>query len=285
MSGQPILVRVRAKEAGEVIEIDRERVLGLVQAGGDLSEILVRAFILRRVELIAQGLGDVVVVGLTHCPGTLRIREFLGRNGYPYLYIDLDRDTGVQDLLDHFQVAVSEVPVVICRCKSVLRNPTNDQIAEFLASTKRSTKALRDVVIVGAGTAGLAAAVYTAWEGLDVLVMESNAPGGQAGSSSKIENYLGFPTGISGEELTARAYTQSLKFWRSIDDCKTRHDAHVRSQALCRSRSTTVPPGRTRQLSLRRAHSIESCRLRTFRSSRVAASITRDVRRVTVVRW
>jgi len=211
--GRRILVRVRAKEAGEVIEIDREHLLGLVQTDGELGEIFMRAFILRRVELIAQGFGDVVVLGSSHSPNTLRIKEFLTRNGHPYSYIDLDRDAGVQDLLDHFQVAVNDVPVVICRSDVVLRNPANEQIADCLGFNETIDQTrLRDVVIVGAGPAGLAAAVYAASEGLDVLVLESNAPGGQAGSSSKIENYLGFPTGISGQELATRAYTQAQKF-------------------------------------------------------------------------
>lgn len=213
LSGRPILVRVRAKEAGEVIEIDRDHLLQLVQTDSELSEIFMRAFILRRVELILQELGNVVLLGSDHSQGTLRIREFLGRNGHPYSYIDLDRDAGVQDLLDHFHVAVSDVPVVICRGDVVLHNPTNDQIAESLGFNETIDQtAVRDVVIVGAGPAGLAAAVYAASEGLDVLVLEENAPGGQAGSSSKIENYLGFPTGISGQELAERAYTQAQKF-------------------------------------------------------------------------
>jgi len=217
LSGRPILVRVRAKEAGEVIEIDREHLLQLVQADSELSDIFMRAFILRRVELILQELGDVVVLGSDHSPGTLRIREFLGRNGHPYSYIDLDRDAGVQDLLDHFHVAVNDVPVVICRGDMVLRNPTNDQIAEGLGFNEAIDQtAVRHVVIVGAGPAGLAAAVYAASEGLDVLVLEENAPGGQAGSSSKIENYLGFPEGISGQELATRAYSQAQKFGAQV---------------------------------------------------------------------
>jgi len=211
--GRRILVRVRAKEAGEVIEIDREHLLKLVQTDSELSEIFMRAFILRRVELIAQEFGDVVVLGSGHSPGTLRIKEFLGRNGHPYSYIDLDSDAGTQDLLDHFHVAVNDVPVMICRGDVVLRNPTNEQIAECLGFNEAIDQTrLRDVVIVGAGPAGLAAAVYAASEGLDVLVLETNAPGGQAGSSSKIENYLGFPAGISGQELATRAYTQAQKF-------------------------------------------------------------------------
>ncbi len=213
LSGRRILVRVRAKEAGEVIEIDRERLLGLVQSDSELSEIFMRAFILRRVELIDQDLGDVVLLGSDHSPGTLRIKEFLSRNGHPYSYTDLDRDSGVQEVLDHFHVAVKDVPVLICRGNVVLRNPANERIAECLGFNEAIDQTrLRDVLIVGAGPAGLAAAVYAASEGLDVLVLETNAPGGQAGSSSKIENYLGFPTGISGQELATRANTQAQKF-------------------------------------------------------------------------
>ncbi|MGA9773616.1 MAG: FAD-dependent oxidoreductase [Blastocatellia bacterium] len=213
LSGRRGLARIRASEAGEVIEVNREHLLGLVQTDSELSDILMRAFILRRVELIARGFGDVVLIGSNHCAGTLRIKEFLTRNGHPYSFIDLDHDSGVQDLLDHFHIGVKDVPVLICRGELVLRNPTNQQIADCLGFNEAIDQALvRDLVIVGAGPSGLAAAVYGASEGLDVLVLESNSPGGQAGSSSKIENYLGFPTGVSGQELAARAYTQAQKF-------------------------------------------------------------------------
>ncbi len=213
LSGRRGFGRVRAAEPGEVIEVDRENLLTLVQTDSELSEILMRAFLLRRVQLIARGLGDVVLVGSTHCAGTLRIKEFLTRNGHPHTYLDLDRDAGVQDLLDRFRVGVADIPVVICRCTVVLRNPTNQQIAECLGFNDAIDRThLRDLVVVGAGPAGLAAAVYAASEGLDVLVLESTAPGGQAGASSRIENYLGFPTGISGQELAARAYNQAQKF-------------------------------------------------------------------------
>jgi thioredoxin reductase (NADPH) len=207
------LAQIRAAQAGEVIEVDREQLLSLVQTDSELGDIFMRAFILRRVELIARGFGDVVLVGSVHCSGTLRVKEFLTRNGHPYSYIDLDRDDGVQDLLDHFQVSAADVPILICRGKVVLRDPTNEQIADCLGFNEAIDQThIRDVVIVGAGPSGLAAAVYAASEGLDVLVLESNAPGGQAGASSKIENYLGFPMGISGQELAARAFTQAQKF-------------------------------------------------------------------------
>ncbi|MGH9762502.1 MAG: FAD-dependent oxidoreductase, partial [Blastocatellia bacterium] len=213
LSGRRGLVQIRAREPGEVIEVDRERLRALVQTDSDLSDTLMRAFILRRVELISHGFGDVVLVGSSHSAGTLRIKEFLTRNDHPYSFIDLERDTGVQDLLDHFHVAVEDVPVLICRGEVVLRNPSNEQIADCLGFNEViNPSQVRDVVVVGAGPAGLAAAVYAASEGLDILVLESNSPGGQAASSSKIENYLGFPTGISGQELAARAYTQAQKF-------------------------------------------------------------------------
>ena len=217
LSGRRGLVRIRAGEASEVIEIDREQLLSLVQTDSELSDILMRAFILRRLELIARGIGDVVLIGSSHSLGTLRIKEFLTRNGHPYSYIDLDRDADVQELLDRFHVAICELPVLICRDKLVLRNPDNQQIADCLGLNEGIDQVkVRDLVIVGAGPAGLAAAVYGASEGLDVLVLESNSPGGQAGSSSKIENYLGFPTGISGQDLAGRAYTQAQKFGAQV---------------------------------------------------------------------
>jgi len=208
LSGRPALARIRARDAAEVIEVDREELLGLIQTDGELSAIFMRTFILRRVELIANGVGDVVLLGSSHCQGTLHVKEFLTRNGYPYSYLDLDRDDGVQELLDRFHIAVAEIPVLICRGTTVLRNPSDRQIADCLGFNDAIEQThMRDLVIVGGGLAGLAAAVYGASEGLDVLVVESSSPGGQAGASSRIENYLGFPAGISGQEL-AREHTR-----------------------------------------------------------------------------
>ena len=217
LSGRPVLVRIRMSEAGEVIEVDREHLLKLVQTDNELSEIFMRAFILRRVELIAQHVGNFVLVGSSYSPGTLRIKEFLTRNAHPYTYLNLERDASVQELLDHFQITVDEVPVVICRGESIFRNPSNQQLADCLGFNDAIDQTnIRDLIVIGAGPAGLAAAVYSASEGLDVLVLETNAPGGQAGSSSKIENYLGFPNGISGQELAGRAYTQAQKFGAQV---------------------------------------------------------------------
>ena len=145
--------------------------------------------------------------------GTLRLREFLGRNAYPYTYIDLDTDKDSQAILDRFDVKLSEVPVVICNARTVLKNPTVQELVDCLGfNVSIDGSLVRDVIIVGAGPSGLAAAVYAASEGLDALVVEAESPGGQAGSSSKIENYLGFPTGVSGQELANRAIAQAQKF-------------------------------------------------------------------------
>ena len=217
LTGRPGLTRIRATTPGEVIELAREQLLGLIQTDAELSEIFMRSFILRRIELITGGYGDVVLIGSTHSAGTLGVKEFLTRNGHPFHYIDLDRDADAQELLDRFHVTADDVPVVICRGDAVLRSPNIQQIAACLGYNDAIDQTyLRDLVIVGAGPAGLAAAVYGASEGLDVLVLESNLPGGQAGSSSRIENYLGFPAGISGLDLTGRAYAQAQKFGAQV---------------------------------------------------------------------
>jgi thioredoxin reductase (NADPH) len=179
----------------------------------ELSEILMRAFILRRLELIRHGFGNVILMGSRHSAQTLQLREFLSRNGHPYCYVDLDTDQISQELLDRFDVKPDEVPVVICHAKHVLRSPSIQELSNCLGLNESIDNThVRDLIIVGAGPAGLAAAVYGASEGLDVLLIETQAPGGQAGSSSKIENYLGFPTGVSGQELATRATTQAQKF-------------------------------------------------------------------------
>ncbi len=213
LSGRRSLVRARATKPGNVIELDHQQILALVQTDAELSDILMRAFILRRVELIAAGVGDIVLIGSTNSASTLRIKEFLMRNGHPYSYVDLEHDPDVQNLLDSFQISASEIPVLICRGQVVLRNPVNQQIADCLGFNESIDQIqIRDLVVIGAGPSGLAAAVYGASEGLDVMVLETSSPGGQAGSSSRIENYLGFPTGITGQELASRAYLQAQKF-------------------------------------------------------------------------
>jgi thioredoxin reductase (NADPH) len=252
VSGRGALFRVRVSEAGDVIELDHRQLLSLVQTDEELGEVLMRAFLLRRAGLVAANVGDVVLIGSTHSAETLKIKEFLMRNAHPYSYIDLERDPDVETMLSGFQVATSEIPVVICRGQNVLRNPTNQKLAECLGLnlTVDQTRT-RDLVVIGAGPGGLAAAVYAASEGLDVLVLETTSPGGQAGSSSRIENYLGFPTGISGQELAARAYNQAEKFGAQMLiatgtrlACNRRlHTVEVDNGARIQTRSVVIATG------------------------------------------
>lgn len=213
LSGRQAMFRIQAAVDSELIELDRRQLMNLVQDDAEIGEIVMRAFIWRRVAFARAGIGDIVLVGSSHSADTLRLKEFLLRNGHPYAYLDLDHDTEAEHLMVSFNVAATEIPFVICRGKTLLRRPSNRDVADCLGfneSVNRDT--IRDVVVIGAGPGGLAAAVYAASEGLDALVIEANAPGGQAGSSSRIENYLGFPTGVSGQELAARAFAQAEKF-------------------------------------------------------------------------
>lgn len=213
ISGQRALVLGRITEPGDVLELSAEGLRSLIARDAELSEIIMRAFILRRLVLITKHLGNVILMGSRHSAATLRLREFLGRNGHPYTYVDLDTDKMSQELLDRFSVKLEEIPVVICDGRNVLRNPSIQELADCLGlNASVDGSQVRDLIIVGAGPSGLAAAVYAASEGLDALLIETEAPGGQAGSSSKIENYLGFPTGVSGQELASRALTQAQKF-------------------------------------------------------------------------
>ncbi len=217
LSGGHSMVRARAVTDGEVLEIDAAILRRIVQTDAELSEILLRAFLRRRAQLIANAIGDVVLIGSGHSADTLRLKEFLSRNGHPFVYLDVERDDSVAALLERFSIGPGEIPVVICRDRAALRNPTNAQVAHCLGfNALIEPGRVHDVIVVGAGPSGLAAAVYAASEGLDTLVLEANAPGGQAGSSSRIENYLGFPTGITGQELAARAFVQAEKFGAQV---------------------------------------------------------------------
>ena len=217
LRGAAGVVRMRVREPGEVVAIDEKALRAIIQTNAELSELFMRAFILRRVGLIDSHNGDVVLVGSTHSAGTLRLQQFLTRNGIPYHCVNIETDPSVEAMFERFHVSVDEVPIVVCRGDKVLKNPSNEQIAECLAMNPQLDDAtVRDVLVIGAGPAGLAAAVYAASEGLDVLVLETTAPGGQAGSSSRIENYLGFPTGITGRALAGRALAQAQKFGADV---------------------------------------------------------------------
>jgi len=235
ISGRRCLVRGRITESGDLLELSGDGLRSIVARDAELSEIFMRAFILRRLELINRGHGNVVIMGSRHSGNTLRLREFLTRNAHPYCYVDLDTDEISQDLLDRFDIQPNQIPVVICNGRSVLRNPTIQELADCLdLNASIDETEVRDLIIVGAGPSGLAAAVYAASEGLDVLIIETAAPGGQAGSSSKIENYLGFPTGVSGQELAQRAITQAEKFGARM------MVAHTVVQLDCASRPYAV---------------------------------------------
>ena len=213
LRGTPALVRVRAREAGTVLLIDPEQLRRIVQNDAELSELFMRAFILRRMSVIESGRSEVLLLGSNHSADTLRLREFLTRNARPYINIDIEHDADAQALLERFHVRSEDVPVVICGGGELLNNPSNAEVAKCLGiNAPPADDRVHDLLIIGAGPAGLAAAVYAASEGLDVRMVETFAPGGQAGTSSRIENYLGFPTGISGAALAGRAFSQAQKF-------------------------------------------------------------------------
>ncbi|WP_018043934.1 FAD-dependent oxidoreductase [Methylobacterium sp. 88A] len=208
-----ILVSGRTVVETRVVRIDRAAFRRLVTAEPDIGEIIMRAFILRRVGLIRHGRGGVVLIGPGHQRETLRLERFLVRNAYPHRILDTASDPASRNALDGFGLAEADLPVVIAPGAAVMRNPTNAALADALGLTEAIDPGrVYDVAVIGAGPAGLAAAVYAASEGLDTIVIEGLAPGGQAGTSSKIENYLGFPTGISGQALAGRAQVQAQKF-------------------------------------------------------------------------
>jgi thioredoxin reductase (NADPH) len=217
LSGRRALVRSRAHGTLRVLRIEASKLRTLLQTDSELSDLIMRAFILRRVALLSSGFGDCVVIGSRDNSASLRLQAFLTRNGHPYQWVDVDHEPDLQTMLDHFKVDIHDIPILICRGERVLKNPTDAEVADCLGFNPASDPThVHDVVVCGAGPGGLAAAVYAASEGLEVLVVEAGSPGGQAASSSKIENYLGFPTGISGQALGARALTQAEKFGANI---------------------------------------------------------------------
>jgi thioredoxin reductase (NADPH) len=217
ISARRSLLRARTTVASELLVVENSGLRTLVQRDAELSEIFMRAFILRRVQLLDVAAKDLVLIGSRNSADTMRIKEFLTRNAQPFQYQDVETEPGVEALLEGFHVSVNEIPIVICQGGRILKNPSTDLLAETTGlDPKLDATIVRDVVVVGAGPAGLATAVYGASEGLDVLVLEGNAPGGQAGTSSRIENYLGFPTGISGQALSGRALTQAQKFGAEV---------------------------------------------------------------------
>ena len=217
LSGRPALVDAIARTAVEALVIPTPRLSDLLVEEAELGERIMRALILRRVSLIEAGAGGPVIVGPPDNGDVLRLEGFLARNGHPSRRLDPEADADAKTLLDRFHIESFELPIVVCPGGQMLRNPSEVELARCLGLVRPLDAAkLYDVVIVGAGPSGLAASVYAASEGLSVLVLDRHAFGGQAGASARIENYLGFPTGITGRALMGRAYTQAQKFGAEV---------------------------------------------------------------------
>jgi thioredoxin reductase (NADPH) len=217
LSGRGMMLAGRARTALRVLAVPVEKLRELMVTNARLGEIIMRSFILRRVRLIAEGASDLLVISSRHCAATQSLLEFLTRNGHPYNFIDLETAGEAADLLGHFDVGPADIPVLVTSGSAPLRNPSLRAVADRLGlSLQMDAQDVYDVAVVGAGPAGLASAVYAASEGLEVIVIDPIAPGGQAGTSSKIENYLGFPTGISGQALAGRAFMQAQKFGAKV---------------------------------------------------------------------
>ena len=213
LSGRPSLVDSYALTPVEALVIAPEQLRALLIAEAELGERIMRALILRRVGLIETGAGGPVIVGHDHDGDVLRLVNFLSRNGHPYQRLDPDVDADARALIERFQVEPEELPILLCPGGQLLRNPTENALARCIGLVGPIDPDHRfDVAVIGAGPAGLATAVYAASEGLSVLVLDCRAFGGQAGASARIENYLGFPTGISGMALMGRAFSQAQKF-------------------------------------------------------------------------
>jgi thioredoxin reductase (NADPH) len=213
LSGRPSLVDAFALTPVEAVVIPPEQLRALLVAEAELGERIMRALILRRVGLIESGAGGPVIVGHDHDGDVLRLVNFLSRNGHPYQRLDPDEDADAKALVERFKVEPEELPIVLCSNGQLLRNPTENALARCIGLVGPiDPDHLFDVAVIGAGPAGLATAVYAASEGLSVLCLDCRAFGGQAGASARIENYLGFPTGISGMALMGRAFSQAQKF-------------------------------------------------------------------------
>jgi len=212
LTGKPSLVTAIAKGNCEVYEISASVLRRILKEIPKLGDCILQAFLERRQLLEASGFMGLKVVGSKFSRDTFRIRDFLSKNRVPFTWLDIEKDRQVSELLKQFEISEAETPIVAFENNSILKNPSNQELGESLGIKKPLADTVYDLVVVGAGPAGLAAAVYGASEGLNTVVLEKSAPGGQAGCSSKIENYLGFPTGLSGTELATCAFLQAEKF-------------------------------------------------------------------------
>jgi thioredoxin reductase (NADPH) len=221
LAGRPVLVDAYAREPVEALIIRPDRLRALLVAEAELGERIMRALILRRMGLLETGAGGPVIVGRAENGDVLRLEGFLRRNGHPHQRLNPETDPEAKALVERFHIDPGQLPIVLCPGGQLLRNPSETELARCIGLVRPiDPNRLYDVVVVGAGPAGLATAVYAGSEGLSVLVLDCRAFGGQAGASARIENYLGFPTGITGIALMARAYNQAQKFGveRAIPD-------------------------------------------------------------------
>src|SRR5712671_2450496 len=217
LSGRVALVDGHAEGDVETLLIPPERLRALLVAEADLGERIMRALILRRVSLIQAGVGGPVLIGPTNSSGVVRLQGFLTRNGFPHHLLDPERDHDAAELIARYSPSPSDWPLVVIADGTVLRNPGESELARALGMIGGPAgNKIYDAAIVGCGPAGLATAVYAASEGLSVVVLDARSFGGQAGASARIENYLGFPTGISGQALAGRAFTQAQKFGADV---------------------------------------------------------------------
>jgi len=213
LAGRPALIDAHAVEPGEALIIPPEQLRALLIAEVELGERIMRALILRRVNLLEGGVGGPIIVGRADNGDVLRLAGFLRRNGHPHESLDPEDDPEAKALVERFHVGPGQLPIVLCPGGQLLRNPSEAELARCIGLVGPiDPNRVYDVAVVGAGPAGLATAVYAASEGLSALVLDCRAFGGQAGASARIENYLGFPTGITGMALMGRAYTQAQKF-------------------------------------------------------------------------
>jgi thioredoxin reductase (NADPH) len=252
LTGQPAFITCVAREDGEVLAVPVEGLRPAVARDPHLGDLILRAFLIRRELLIDQGVG-LRIIGSRFSPGCRRLREFAARNRLPHRWIDLEEDPQAEELLNRLGVRPEETPVVIWRGSEVLRNPSSADLAVLTGYDPPAPRAaVADLVVVGAGPAGLAAAVYGASEGLSTIVLDAVATGGQAGTSSRIENYLGFPAGISGGELAELALIQAEKFGANfqvpVQACALeRHDGYTMVRATdgvdLRARAVVIATG------------------------------------------
>jgi thioredoxin reductase (NADPH) len=289
LTGQPAFFTTKVEEPGEVVAIPVERLRELIVREPWFGDLVLRAYMIRRSLLIELGAG-LRIIGSRFSPDTRRLRDFAARNRLPHRWIDLEEDWEAESLLRQLEIRCEDTPVVILYGQQVLRNPSNAELARIIGlpappPVPVAEEAPHDLVVVGAGPGGLAAAVYGASEGLDTVIFDAIATGGQAGTSSRIENYLGFPAGVSGGELAERAVIQAEKFGAhlripveaaGLETGDGSHAIRLDDGAVTRARSVVIATGaRYRRLNVPRLDEFEGCGV-YYAATLVEALVCRD---------